>query len=119
MEKTLMIIMLSVSMCGLTSVCLADPIKVDVGVEFGDPHQNLPIPRSPAKLPDVYVDGNTLSFENLWGTYVLQILQGSTVVYTTVVPYGTTSVVLPSSLSGNYEFRLVADSYYYYCYISL
>ena len=57
-----MIIMLSVSMCGLTSVCLADPIKVDVGVEFGDPHQNLPIPRSPAKLPDVYVGVSRFSW---------------------------------------------------------
>ena len=33
------------------------------------------------------------------------------VVYSTFVPAGTTQVVLPSTLSGDFELRLVADTY--------
>jgi hypothetical protein len=119
MKKVIMLFLLSAAMSGVPKICQADPIEVEVGLQIFDPIGTYPFPRGPVGLPNVYIDANTLSFENLWGTYVLQILQGSTVVYTTVVPYGTTSVVLPSTLSGNYEFRLVADSYYYYGYITL
>ena len=40
------------------------------------------------------------------------------VVYSTLVPVGTTQVVLPSTLSGDFELRLAADIYYYRGYIS-
>ena len=119
MKKVLLLFLLSVAIGSTTTVCQADPVQVEVGCHIYDPYGPHPIPRGPVGLPNVYIDDNTLSFENLWGTYVLQILQGSTVVYSTVVPYGTSSVVLPSTLSGNYEFRLVADSYYYYGFITL
>ena len=39
--------------------------------------------------------------------------EDDTVVYSTFVPAGTTQVVLPSTLSGDFELRLVADTYYY------
>ena len=41
------------------------------------------------------------------------------VVYTTYVPAGTTMIVLPSTLSGDFEIRLVGDTYYYRGYITL
>lgn len=41
------------------------------------------------------------------------------VVYSTIVPAGATLVVLPSTLSGDFELRLVADTYYYIGYINL
>jgi hypothetical protein len=45
--------------------------------------------------------------------------EDDTVVYSTLVPAGTTQVVLPSTLSGDFELRLAADTYYYRGYISL
>ena len=42
-----------------------------------------------------------------------------TVVYTTFVPAGSTQIVLPSTLSGDFEIRLVADAYYYIGFIVL
>ena len=45
--------------------------------------------------------------------------EDDTVVYSTFVPAGTTQVVLPSTLSGDFELRLAADTYYYIGYISL
>ncbi len=43
----------------------------------------------------------------------------SMLVYTIFVPAGSTQVVLPATLSGTFELRFVADTYYYYGYISL
>ena len=40
-------------------------------------------------------------------------------VNSTIVPEGTTLVVLPSTLSGDFELRLAADTYYYIGYILL
>ncbi len=34
-------------------------------------------------------------------------------VYSTFLPSGTTQVILPSTLSGSFEIRLVGDTYYY------
>ena len=52
--------------------------------------------------------------------YTLELLdEDGVVVYTTFVPSGTTTVILPSTLSGDFELRLVADTYYYRGYICL
>ena len=102
----------------MSIVCEAQK-QVDVNVNIFDPVGTPPLPRTPMLLPTVYIDGFTLSFEDLWGEYELQILQGGTVVYMTMVYPGMTYVNLPTTLSGAYEFRLVADTYYYYGFIDL
>ena len=52
--------------------------------------------------------------------YTLELRdENDVVVYTDYVPAGTTQVVLPSTLSGDFELRLVADTYFYIGYISL
>ena len=52
--------------------------------------------------------------------YTLELRdENDVVVYTDYVPAGTTQVVLPSTLSGDFELRLVADTYYYIGYFSL
>ena len=52
--------------------------------------------------------------------YTLELRDGNdVVVYTDFVPAGTTQIVLPSTLSGDFELRLVADTNYYRGYLSL
>ena len=52
--------------------------------------------------------------------YILELRdEDDVVVYTDDVPAGTTQIVLPSTLSGDFEIRLVGDTYYYRGYISL
>ena len=52
--------------------------------------------------------------------YILELRdENDVVVYTDYVPAGTTQIVLPSTLSGDFELRLVADTYYYIGYIML
>ena len=110
---------MSFASVSMTAICQASPVQIDVACHINDPLGPYPFPRSPVLLPTAYIDDYTLSFENLWGSYVLQLVQDGETVYTTVIPAGTVSVVLPSTLTGDYEFRLVADSYYYYGNISL
>ncbi len=119
MKKAFFVFMLSAALWGASTVCQAEPTQVDVECHIDDPIGDHPVHRNPTLLPTVFIDGHTLSFENLWGGYELQLLQGNTVVYTTVVVPGMTYVNLPSILSGNYEFRFVAATYYYYGFITL
>jgi hypothetical protein len=52
--------------------------------------------------------------------YTLELRdEDDVVVYSAFVPAGTTQVVLPSTLSGDFEIRLVGDTYYYRGYIEL
>lgn len=52
--------------------------------------------------------------------YTLELRdENDVIVYTDYVPAGTTQVVLPSTLSGDFELRLVGDTYYYRGYLSL
>lgn len=52
--------------------------------------------------------------------YILELRdENDVVVYTDYVPAGTTQIVLPSTLSGDFELRLVGDTYFYRGYMSL
>ena len=62
----------------------------------------------------------TLTMPAFEDDFTLVLLdEDGVVVYTTYVPAGTTMIVLPSTLSGDFELRLVGDTYYYRGYISL
>ena len=68
-------------------------------------------PRSPEEAPIVYIDDYTLLFEANHPEYVLNIKdENNVVVYTTVVYSTQTQVVLPSTLSGDYQIELVVDN---------
>ena len=90
-------------------VCIEDPTKV---------HGNNP--RTPINPPAVSIDDHTLYTGAVWFDATLQILdEDENVVYTTFVPAGTPIVVLPSTLSGDYELRLILNNWYFYGYITL
>lgn len=56
----------------------------------------------------------TLTMPAFEDDFTLVLLdEDGVVVYTTYVPAGTTMIVLPSTLSGDFEIRLVGDTYYY------
>ena len=65
-------------------------------------------------------DDYVLTLPALADDYTFELLdQDDEVVYTTFLPSGTTQIILPSTLSGSYEIRLVGDTYYYRGYIEL
>ena len=76
--------------------------------------------RNPVDIPTVYINDYTLTFEANHPDYVLYIKdEYETVVYSTVVTSATTEVVLPSTLSGDYEIDLIWGNWCFWGYIEL
>ena len=86
--------------------------------EGGDSNGNT---KSPLLKPTGSIDGYTLFIDGINTDYTLELVDANdAVVYSTIVPSTVSVVVLPSTLSGNYELRLYpGGSYYFYGYISL
>ena len=77
-------------------------------------------PRSPEETPIVYIDDYTLLFEANHPEYALNIKdENNVVVYTTVVYSTQTQVILPSTLSGNYEIQLFVNNLQFKGWINL
>ena len=103
-----------------TSVSALELVPLTVCIEedhqaIGNGH-----PRSPEETPIVYIDDYTLLFEANHPEYVLNIKdENNIVVYTTMVYSTQTQVVLPSTLSGNYQIELVVDNLLFKGWINL
>lgn len=77
-------------------------------------------PKSPADPPTVYLEDYTLTFEAYHPEYVLYIKdEDEVVVYSTVVTSASTEVVLPSTLSGDYEIELIMGDWLFSGWIYL
>ena len=77
-------------------------------------------PKSPVLAPTVYIEGNVLTFETPCDGCVLQLVdENDDVVYTTIIPAGTTSLILPSTLEGTYELQIIRDNWLFYADINL
>ena len=76
----------------------------------------------PARPWYITQDDNVLTLPAFEDDFTLEVLdEDGMVVYTTYLPAGTTQVILPSSLSGEFELRLIpfSSTYYYRGYIVL
>ena len=79
-----------------------------------------PYPKAPIQVPQVEQDNFTLYFIGEHADYTLCLLDSNEdVVYTTYVPSSATTVVLPSTLQGTYEIRLLTSTVYFYGLITL
>ena len=104
-------------------VCMADPVSVDFSVEIIDNSPILPgHGKSPILVPSVMLNDHQLEFQGNHPVYTLVLLhEDGEVVYSTVVPTGTSTVVLPATLTGDFELRLYPDgtAYFFYGWIEL
>lgn len=108
-----------VSYASVQQVCGND-VPLEVGID--DPTNNEdPLPKSPILIPSVSQDGYELSFQSSHPVYTLYIIENEVAAYSVIVSSSTTSVVLPSWLSGEYELQLHPDgcNYYFYGFINL
>ncbi len=77
-------------------------------------------PKAPVTIWHIDQDGYVLTMSATPCDYTLTLYdENDVLVYSTFLPAGTTQVVLPATLSGNYEIRFETTTYYYYGYISL
>ena len=103
-----------------TSVSAQELVPLTVCIEEDDQPGGNGHPRSPNETPIVYIDDYTLLFEANHPDYVLNIKdEDGDVVYSTVVYSTQTQVVLPSTLSGDYQIELVVNNLLYKGWIEL
>lgn len=93
--------------------------RIPLTVIWDDPSgPNNPIPKIPMRPFFITQDGCILTLPVTSVDYTLVLCdENGTVAYSTFLSAGTTQVILPTTLSGIYEIRLVADTYYYIGYI--
>lgn len=96
-------------------------LNIPLTMQWNDPTTtNTPISREPVRPWYIELDGYELTTSATPCDYTLCLYdEDGEVVYSTFVAEGTTTIVLPSTLSGDYEIRFVDDTYYYYGYIEL
>ena len=103
----------------LSNVQINAKVEIPLQVEYVDPNygQNGP-QRGPVLVPELSVEDYTLTFTTPCYGYTLELLdEDGDVVYTTVITSDT--LVLPSTLEGEYELRLYPtdSSIYFYGYV--
>ena len=85
-----------------------------------DPTKELEPHKSPIPMPEISLENHTLYFETPCDGCTLNIVdENDVVVYTLVIPTGTTSLVLPSTLSGMYELQIICGYYLFYGTLNL
>ena len=77
-----------------------------------------PFPKSPAlppEAPEASIDDHTLYLYDVDYDLTLCLLdEDGEEVYTVFIPANTASVVLPATLTGDYELQLYTDGIYYF-----
>ena len=103
------------------SIVVADNITVPLTADYYDPTIGQDNPhKGPVQIPEVSLDDHTLYFFTPCDGYTLNLVdENDVVVYTIVIPVGTTSWVLPATLSGEYELQLISGNYCFWGMITL
>ncbi len=121
-KKQFLIISLLTVMLSLTSVSVyADPIDIPLQVGYEDPiNGDDGQHKGSVLIPSVSLDDYSLIFNTPCDGYTLRLLdENGVVVYSVVIPTGTTSIVLPSCLSGDYKIELQMGYWKFTGYIML
>ena len=95
----------------------AAPVEIDLQAGYIDPTDDQDNPhRSPILSPSVSIEDYTLSFDHSCLGCTLRLVDGSgDVAYTTVINGDT--LVLPSTLSGEYELQILFDDCYFFGFV--
>ena len=121
-KKRVLFISLVTAMLSFTSIHVyADDEEIDLQVEIIDPDfGNEGQQKGPVLVPSISIEGHTLYFATSCDGCTLCLLdENDVVVYSTIIPTGTTSLVLPSYLSGEYEIQIIQGNFCFWGYIAL
>lgn len=96
-----------------------DPLPLGPGDDNGGGSLN-PRPKTPILIPEVYLNGNILTFdEALEGTTVQLLDEDDNVVFSDFIEENQTSIVFPATLFGSYKLLIVCSDITFYCEIQL
>jgi len=117
MRKLLMMFVLMLGGAIFSEALAEEQIPMQI-IDEGPAHSGNTL--APARPWYITQNDYVLTLPAFEDDYILELRdEDDVVVYTDDVPAGTTQIVLPSTLSGDFELRLVGDTYYYRGYISL
>lgn len=119
-KRLLTVLLLVMAMMPFTYVSVyAEPDGVDL--QYDDPgYGDDGLHKSPITIPEISLEGYTLYFYTPCDGCTLRLLdENDNVVYSTVIATGATSLVLPSTLSGEYEIQIIQGNICFYGYINL
>jgi hypothetical protein len=101
----------------------SNPTKLEFEVKVYTPVVTKPRPKAPAKLPtppEAILACNLLTFLDSHAEYTLYIIsEDGEEVYETLIPENTSTITLPSYLSGEFELQLVTGVWCFFDYIEL
>ncbi len=87
-----------------------DGDKIDLNGQNGGNGSNNGRPhRSPSDVPDIYINGNTLSFDDSCIGCTIVLYQDNQVVFTATVS-DSAEIQLPTTLSGNLTLEITVGS---------
>jgi len=110
MKNKLLMLLGALLLC--TSIGAKTIVPLTVSIDDDDMPLGNGYGKSPMRPPVVYLDDHTLSFVAGHPDYTLLIKdEDGDVVYTTTVFSAETEVVLPSTLSGDYEIQLTMGNW--------
>ena len=121
-KKPFFFISLITVLLSLTSVSVfAVPVNIPLHVGYEDPiNGDDGQHKGSVFVPSISLDGYSLIFNTPCDGYTLRLLdKDGVVVYSIVIPTGTTSLVLPSTLSGDYVIELTVDNLLFTGWINL
>ena len=117
MKKGIFLLAFTLLMCAKSMAW--DPIPFQVSYDDNS-QAGHSLPKTPMAQPSVYIEDYTLLFQTDHPEYVLYIKdEDDNVVYSTVVTSAQTQVVLPSTLSGDYQIELVMGYWHFTGWIVL
>lgn len=91
------------------------PFKV---IKTGGQHD--PFPKSPVQIPEVHLNGDTLTFDSaIEGCEVRLLDTNEDVIFIDFIEENQTSIVFPSTLVGTYRLEIIRGAFTFYCYIEL
>lgn len=111
---------LTTVMLPLTNVQVsAEPVPVNLNVGIIDPRDDQDDPqRNPIIVPTVEFEDGVLTFITPCDNMVLRLVnEEDEVEYTTVISGST--LVLPSTLNGNYQLQIINGNYLFYGSLTL
>lgn len=119
-KKRLIVLLLTLALLPLSSVSVM-AIPINFNVAYEDPQNTMDDgKRTLTLVPEVDIEDFTLTFYTPCDGCVLRLVdENENVVYSTVIPTGTTNLILPSYLSGDYEIQIIQGNLCFWGYINL
>lgn len=107
MRKLFLLLTFVIAFSNTISADEKNPTPVIIRVlSTGNNNEHDEIPRSPLRVPYIYIEDRTLYFTSSCIGYTLQLLKDGNVIYSYLIP-DDTYLELPEDFSGEYEIRLV------------